>query len=90
MTNHAHVISGWRAVVLIIPSISPFNVFSQDFFFFFFFLQVLRLYAALWVMTDFRYLYIHDLAWLFALSLSISAWSRRRHWYDCDFWVFPS
>ena len=57
---------------------------------FFFFLQVLRLYATLWVMTDFRYLYIHDLAWLFALSLSISAWSRRRHWYDCDFWVFPS
>ncbi len=41
-------------------------------------------------MTDLKYLYVHALAWLFALYSSISAWSRRRHCYNYGFWVFPS
>ena len=36
-------------------------------FILFFSLQVLRLCATLWVMTDYRYLYVHALAWLYAL-----------------------
>lgn len=37
--------------------------------------QVLRLYATFQVMTDLKFLNLRALAWLFALSLSISAWS---------------
>ena len=38
------------------------------FFLFFFFLQVLRLFATLWVMTDSKCLYLHALAWPLALK----------------------
>ena len=52
--------------------------------FFFFFLQVLRLYATLWVMTDLG-LYVHDLIWFSPLTLPfllcLAAVS------DSDFWV---
>ena len=36
-------------------------------FFYFFFIQIYRLYATLRVMTDYSYLYVHALAWLYAL-----------------------
>ena len=41
-------------------------------------------------MTDLKYLYVHAIAWLFALYSFISAWSRRCHCYNYDFWVLPS
>lgn len=40
-------------------------------------------------MTDLQFLYVHALARLLALYLSIYAWSRRCHCYNYDFWVLP-
>ena len=42
-------------------------MFFFFFFHFLFHLQVLRLCETLWDMTDYRYLYVHTLAWLYAL-----------------------
>lgn len=60
------------------------------FYFYFFIFQILSLFTSLWVMTDFKYLYIHALAWLLALDfLSSFAFSRRGICSTSDFWVIP-
>ena len=77
------------ALVYVLCKVSSYTISGYLFFFFPFKFNV-YIQPSLWVMTDLKLLYVHSLAWLFALYLSISAWSRRRHCYNYDFWVFPS
>ena len=60
------------------------RVDSKKLSFFIFIFSFNYIYTTLRVMANLNYLYVH------ALYLSISAWSRRRHCYNCGFWVIPS
>lgn len=61
----------------------------QAFFFLFFLSSSLRLCATLWVMTDYRYFYVHALG-LCPFILSICALSCPHNRFNCEFWVRPS
>ena len=65
-----------------------YPLFFISFFFFFFYVQVLRLYATLWVMTDLKRLYVHSLAWLLPLTFPFLLYLAAVN--NCNFWAMPS